>query len=97
MGGSARLPIMTAYRQRALRCANALAEGPKRPHDLKALAEDAGSIRLRDVYGWFERVQPGLYQLSSTGICAAKRVAPACGAGESRKIISSDDDLRSAR
>ena len=97
MGGSARLPIMTAYRQRALRCANALAEGPKRPRDLKPLAEDAGSILRRNVYGWFDRVHPGLYQLSSSGRCAAERATPACDAGESRKIISSVDDLRSAR
>ena len=93
MGGSARQPIMTAYRQRALRCAIAMAEGPKRPRDLKSLAEDAGSILLRNVYGWFDRVHPGLYQLSSLGRCAAERARPVCEACESRTIISSADDL----
>ena len=34
-GGSTRRPIMTAYRQRALICAAALAEAPPRPRDLK--------------------------------------------------------------
>jgi hypothetical protein len=61
------------------------------------LAEDAGSILLRNVYGWFDRVHPGLYQLSSLGRCAAERARPVCEKDESRKIVSSDDDLRSAR
>jgi len=34
-GGGSRKPIMTAYRQRALACAAASAEGPQRPRDLK--------------------------------------------------------------
>ena len=58
LGGSTRRPIMTAYRQRALRCAAAMAEGARRPCDLRPLAEDAGVILLRNVYGWFERVCP---------------------------------------
>lgn len=33
-GGSTRAPIMTAYRQDALKCAAALLDGPKRPRDL---------------------------------------------------------------
>ena len=34
-GGGSRKPIMTTYRQRALACAAALAQGPRRPRDLK--------------------------------------------------------------
>lgn len=67
LGGSTKQPIMTAYRQRALDCAEAMRAGPRRPRDLRPLAEDAGTILLRNVYGWFERVQPGLYQLSKAG------------------------------
>jgi hypothetical protein len=59
-GGSARQPIMTAYRQQALACAAALQVGPLRPRDLKPMAPNAGRILLRNVYGWFERVEPGL-------------------------------------
>ncbi|MEG3085998.1 DUF2161 family putative PD-(D/E)XK-type phosphodiesterase [Sphingomonas sp. PB4P5] len=70
-GGSTRQPIMTAYRQRAMACAAALRDGPLRPRDLKHLADDAGAILLRNVYGWFDRVRPGLYQLSPDGIAAA--------------------------
>jgi hypothetical protein len=70
-GGSARAPIMTAYRQRALACAGAMAEGDVRPRDLKHLADDAGTILLRNVYGWFERVDRGRYRLTEAGRVAA--------------------------
>ena len=66
-GGSTRQPIMTAYRQRAVACAGAMRDGAKRPRDLKALAEDAGAILLRNVYGWFERTERGLYALTPGG------------------------------
>ena len=66
-GGGNRKPIMTAYRQQALLCAEALRAGPRRPRDIKALAPDAGKILLSNVYGWFERVKPGIYQLSTLG------------------------------
>ena len=73
LGGSTRTPVMTAYRQRAHRCAVALVEAPKRPRDLRALAPDAGTILLRNVYGWFERVRPGLYRLTPAGLAAASQ------------------------
>lgn len=66
-GGSTRQPIMTAYRQRAIACAEALRAGPLRPRDLKSLADDAGAILRRNVYGWFECVKPGVYRLSTIG------------------------------
>ena len=72
-GGSTRQPIMTAYRQQALDCAAALREGPKRPRDLKPVAPEAGRILLRNVYGWFERVEPGLYRLAEPGEAALRR------------------------
>ncbi|MEO6014287.1 MAG: DUF2161 family putative PD-(D/E)XK-type phosphodiesterase [Devosia sp.] len=67
LGGSARKPIMTAYRQQAMLCAEALHAGPLRPRDIKPQAPDAGKILLSNVYGWFERVQPGVYQLTQIG------------------------------
>jgi hypothetical protein len=66
-GGSTRKPIMTAYRQRTLAMAQALSGGPQRPRDLKDLAPDAPAILTRNVYGWFERVDRGLYGLSAAG------------------------------
>jgi hypothetical protein len=51
---------MTAYRQQALAAALATAEAAgtaaRRPRDLKAAAPDA-PILLRNVYGWFARVE----------------------------------------
>jgi hypothetical protein len=66
-GGGSRMPIMTAYRQRALACAAALAQGPRRPRDLKASIPDAYNILHRNVYGWFVTVERGVYNLTETG------------------------------
>lgn len=74
-GGSTRQPIMTAYRQRALACAAAIGDGTARPRDLTGLAEDAGSILLRNVYGWFERVERGRYRLTASGQAARQAEA----------------------
>ena len=64
---------MTAYRQQALACAVALQVGPLRPRDLSPIAPEAGRILLRNVYGWFDRVGHGLYQLSEPGKAALLR------------------------
>jgi hypothetical protein len=74
-GGSARQPVMTAYRQQALACATALRAGPLRPRDLREVAPDAGRILLRNAYGWFERVEPGLYRLAERGASALRHWA----------------------
>jgi hypothetical protein len=73
MGGSTRQPIMTAYRQQALACAVELARGPARPRDLKPSLPDAPAILLRNVYGWFVRVERGVYGLSEAGKAALVR------------------------
>lgn len=70
VGGSTRRAIMTAYRQQALSCAAALAAGPARPRDLKVVAPDAAKILLRNVYGWFERADRGVYKLTDAGHAA---------------------------
>ena len=72
-GGSTRIPIVTAYRQEALRCAGVLLEngvlsvGAVRE---MATAPRAGSILLRNVYGWFERIARGTYGLTPLGEAA---------------------------
>ncbi len=70
LGGSTRLPQMTAYRQQALTIADALRGGPLRPRDLKSVAPDAAKILQADVYGWFERVERGVYRLTDGGSAA---------------------------
>jgi hypothetical protein len=67
LGGSTRAPIMTAYRQQALTCAASLADGQKRPRDLRPLAPEAGKILRRNVYGWFARADRGVYALTDAG------------------------------
>lgn len=67
IGGSTRLPIMTVYRQQALACAAALAQAPARPRDLKLHTRDAAKILQRNVYGWFHRVERGVYSLTDRG------------------------------
>ena len=69
-GGSTRQPVMTAYRQRALTCASLLRTGPGRPRDLRAAVPDSGGILRRNVYGWFERAERGVYRLTSLGEAA---------------------------
>jgi hypothetical protein len=69
-GGSTRRPIMTAYRQQALACAAAMSEAPRRPRDLKVDLPDAPKILQSNVYGWFERVERGLYGLTEGGRAA---------------------------
>ncbi|MCC6918500.1 MAG: hypothetical protein IT548_04815 [Alphaproteobacteria bacterium] len=81
-GGSTRTPIMTAYRQQALACAAALQDAPLRPRDLKTVAPRAANILRDNVYGWFERIDRGVYGLTATGAEALKRWAqPAGGTG----------------
>ena len=73
-GGASRQPIMTAYRQQALMCAGMLQAGPGRPRDLRVVVpEDRRIFLLRNVYGWFEYTQRGVYQLSSVGRAALPR------------------------
>lgn len=79
-GGVSRSPIMTAYRQEALRVAEALESGPASVASLRARAEapNAGRILARDPYGWFERVERGTYRLrdGSPGGARDRRSAP---------------------
>ena len=73
VGGGSRAPIMTAYRQDALRCAAALVDGPRRPRDLSQAVSRAPKILLDNVYGWFVRVDRGIYDLTDTGREALQR------------------------
>ncbi|KXF76524.1 hypothetical protein ATN84_10665 [Paramesorhizobium deserti] len=75
-GGGSRAPIMTAYRQQALACAQALRHGPLRPRDLRPATPNAAKILLNNVYGWFERVDRGIYTLTPAGVEAIERWCP---------------------
>jgi hypothetical protein len=91
IGGGSRAPIMTAYRQQALACAASLADGAKRPRDLRPVAPDAGKILLSNVYGWFARAERGVYTLTGAGQAALARwpqFATACA-----PLTSADADI----
>jgi hypothetical protein len=77
MGGGNRRPIMTAYRQRALACAAALTAGPRCVREVKDAVPDAPKILLHNVYGWFVRVERGVYGLAEAGKAALIRWPPA--------------------
>ena len=69
-GSSTKVPMMTAYRQEALRCAGLLARnGPMKVAALKVGAEapKAALILRDDHYGWFERIERGIYGLTPQG------------------------------
>jgi len=73
LGGSSKAPIMTAYRQQALACAAILSDGPRRPKEIKVRVPDGPKILLNNVYGWFDRVERGIYTLTPDGIAALTR------------------------
>jgi hypothetical protein len=85
-GSTGRIKLVTAYRQEALRMASVLStRGASKLSDLKAAAEaPIGSRIVRDnVYGWFERVERGIYTVTPAGIEALRTFAgkfapPAC-------------------
>jgi hypothetical protein len=72
-GGGSRSPIMTACRQQALACASALSSAPGRPRDLKAQIPEAPKILISNVYGWFVRMERGVYALTEEGRAALVR------------------------
>lgn len=69
-GGSTRTPLVTAYRENAILIACALqAAGPTTPRALRAMGtgEKTLAILTQNHYGWFQRVQRGVYSLTDRG------------------------------
>ncbi len=71
-GGQSRRAIITAYRQDALRIAVALKAGPNAPSSLaKSLTiPKAPSILQKNYYGWFIRLERGIYSIGPKGHAA---------------------------
>ena len=73
-GGATRQGLVTAYRQDALRCANHLAaSGPTKG---SVVAKETGVERATRLmsdnhYGWFQRVETGIYDVTEKGRSAA--------------------------
>jgi hypothetical protein len=69
-GGMNKRPIVTAYRQDALKCAWFLQQnGPSKTASVKIETgvHQAPRILQRDVYGWFQRIDRGIYDLTPDG------------------------------
>jgi len=78
VGGSTRKGLVTAYRQDAWKIADFLWQnGPSRGQDVaKTTGVEAATRMMRDDhYGWFERVDVGVYQLTPKGLAIAKDTA----------------------
>ncbi|MEO1919676.1 MAG: DUF2161 family putative PD-(D/E)XK-type phosphodiesterase [Paracoccaceae bacterium] len=70
-GGATRVGLVTSYRQDALRCATYLVD--KGPSKGAAVAKEtsvpsATRIMADDYYGWFERVERGIFMLTPKGV-----------------------------
>ncbi len=69
-GGSNKRPIITAYRQDALRCAAYINEHSKaKVSDIRKNTgvDKSSAILQRDYYGWYQRVDRGIYELTPKG------------------------------
>lgn len=79
VGGTTRQPLMTSYRQDAIKCAAHLSRhGPTRIREVKAATrvDRAATIFRGNVYGWFEKVERGVYGLAAAGRDALTRYQP---------------------
>ena len=70
-GSGRRRGMMTAYRQKAIRIAQYLTEnGPTKASVIAHAIEESEvrAILYRNVYGWFDRLGEGVYQISPRGM-----------------------------
>lgn len=77
-GGSTKTTLMTAYRQDALKCLLHLSKQGATKASIVAKTMDverARNIMAHDHYGWFERVDKGIYTFTPKGKAAMKDYA----------------------
>ncbi len=70
VGGSTKTALMTAYRENAIFIACCLSKlGPSSPKILRGLGtgDKTTSILSANHYGWFQRVEKGIYELTDQG------------------------------
>ncbi|RIX52976.1 hypothetical protein D3P08_09985 [Paenibacillus nanensis] len=70
VGGSSGRKLVTAYREKALRCAYVLHKrGPSAPRDVAAATgfSRSGELMRTNHYGWFQRIDRGKYGLLPSG------------------------------
>ena len=94
LGGTTGVARMTAYRQDALRCAQALqGQGPLRPAALAKCTgvSRAAAIVRADHYGWFEKTAPATYALTPKGAAALVDCAPEVAALDRAVLLPLSD------
>ena len=77
-GGVTGRKLVTAYREKALRIAEALhTHGPLAPRQVRDLiaSDQAAAMLQRNVYGWYRRVERGVYELTPEGAAALETFA----------------------
>ncbi|MFC5530138.1 DUF2161 domain-containing phosphodiesterase [Cohnella yongneupensis] len=87
VGGSTKRKLVTAYRERAIQCAMALARhGPSAPKQVREWTNcaDAGPMLRTNYYGWFNRLGLGRYELAPSGYEALKQYAEVVAAWTSK-------------
>jgi len=91
VGGTTKRPRVTGYREEALRCAQALAaHGPMAPARLRDLiALPSASAKLQgNVYGWFERVERGVYAVTESGVAALQTYSDVLAAQREKALAA---------
>ena len=81
-GGQTNKGLITSYRQNALKCLVVLCHhGPLKASEVKSLTavETARNIMSHNHYGWFERIDRGIYALSPVGLKAITEYKDAIG------------------
>jgi hypothetical protein len=69
-GATTRAKTMTSYRQTAILCAKLLSKsGPMQVKDVRAITgvEKVGNLMRNNHYGWFRKVNRGVYELTEKG------------------------------
>ena len=98
-GGARRQDLVTAYRQDALACATTLStSGPLKGADVARQTGVPNATRLMadNHYGWFDRVERGIYDLNKAGRSALVTYGPALDTtGEKRARTAAGTQGRS--
>ena len=90
LGGSTKRPLVTAYRESAIYIACCLDHlGPLTPTALRALgaSKSTQNILYKNVYGWFERRDRGLYALHADGRTALRNGYPDLVAHHHQQVL----------
>lgn len=69
IGGVTKTKIITSYREEAIKIAYYLSKEPMRVKDIKILTKNdkCSSILQKNFYGWFERIERGIYGITDIG------------------------------